>query len=359
MEQRLTAAVIGCGRMGAFTNDLITRYAPSCWLPLSHAEAISIHPRLRLTALSDVDAEALARAADKYRVLRRYSDSRALLDTERPPLLGIATRTVGRADLISHAAGVGTRAIHAEKPLCNSVAELQALRALFERNDFFVTWGAIRRYFDIFREARALADSGRYGPLREMRVKLGSAPLFWTHPHSIDLLLFGAGERRLAGVQARLADVSSEGASTTVVSDPRVISASLYFEDGVAGHITQALGSDFILSCADAEISVRNDGMSIEINAVRSGIYPETLVHEHTPGAGPQGSFAPVSMLVGCLEGDTGSIAANTVIKRDILAGQQAAFAMLQSHLEGSRIVDPLATDPAMVIYARTGGRHA
>ncbi len=36
----ISAAVIGCGRMGAFTSEGVRRHAPRAWLPLAHAEAI-------------------------------------------------------------------------------------------------------------------------------------------------------------------------------------------------------------------------------------------------------------------------------------------------------------------------------
>lgn len=359
MEQQLNAAVIGCGRMGAFTSESVIRHAPRCWLPLSHAEAICSHPRLRLAALCDTDAAMLQRAGDKYQVAHRYEDPRKLLDAERPALLGLATRTVGRAELIEHAIAAGIRAIHAEKPLCNSVTELQRLREAFRRDEVFVTWGAIRRFFGVYRQALALAETGRYGALREIRVNFGSAPLFWTHPHSIDLLLFGAAGRRVVGVQARLADVTTEGRATAVDSDPRVVSAGVYFDDGLAGHITQALGADFILSCADAEIAVRADGARLEVYAAGEAVYPTARELAIEDSEAPGGTLGPVSQLVACLDGDAGAIAANAAVKRDILDAQSIAFAMLQSHLEGSRGVEPSALDPAIVIMARTGGRYA
>ncbi|MDC0276951.1 Gfo/Idh/MocA family oxidoreductase [bacterium] len=359
MKRKHSAAVIGCGRMGAFTSESVTRYAPSCWFPLSHAEAIKSHSRLSLAAMCDLDPDILERAVNKYQVENHYCDPGVLLEAERPALVGIATRTIGRASLIEQAAAVGTRAIHAEKPLCNSVAELQSLRALLAQDDFFFTWGAIRRFFGIYRKARELADSGHYGPLREIRVNHGSGPLYWTHPHSIDLLLFGAGERRLDGVQARLSEVVTDCDPVRIDSDPRIVAASLYFDDGVVGHITQALGADFILSCAEAEIVVRADGACLELYGAGEGVYPIARpleVEEMQTGCGTRG---PVSQLVACLEGDNTAMTANARIKRDIIAAQQIAFAMVQSHLEGARIVDPMEVDPNMVILAKTGGRHA
>jgi scyllo-inositol 2-dehydrogenase (NAD+) len=359
MERKLKAAVIGCGRMGAFTSETILKYSPACCLPLSHADAISSHPRLLLTALSDTDPILLNKAAAKFGVDRRHSDSFELLRSERPALLGLATRTLGRAELIKAAVETGTHAIHAEKPLCNSVVELHSLAGILHRPDVFLTWGAIRRFFSVYRQALALATSGRYGSLREVRVHMGSAALYWTHPHSIDLLLFAAAGKRIDGVQARLANVVNDGALVRCDSDPRIVSASVYFEGGFAGHITQAIGCDFILSCEDGEIAVRGDGGKLELYTSNGSIYPSVIELEIESSTSPTGTLGPISQLVQCLDADPTAIKANLELKRDILAAQSIAFAMLQSHLEGSRIIEPSSIDPSMVIHAKTNGRYA
>jgi len=361
MDPRLSCAVIGCGRMGAFESELLRRHAPHCWFPLSHVEAMRRHPRLHLRALCDREPEALAQAAAAHEVAATYTRPEALLSEVRPALLGIATRTPGRADLIMAATGSGVRAIHVEKPLCNGVRELDALAASFAQHDTFVTYGAIRRHLPPYQLARDLVDSGRYGPLREIRVQLGSGTLFWTHPHSIDLILYAAGDRAVAGVQARLADLRAGRSRVEVESDPLVVAATLHFHDGVAGHITQGLGADVVLSCADGEIAVRADGGTVEIYATgKDALYPTAAPYLGPwPAAGPPGTLAPVSQLVDCLDGDSGARERNAVVKRHLLAGQRMLFAMLQSHLEASRIVDPMALDSDMFIHARTGGRHA
>jgi len=361
MEPGIASAVVGCGRMGAFTAEIIKQHAPACWFPLNHAEAIRRHARLELRALCDVDAAALARAAAAHGVTATYTDAHRLLDEVHPTLLGIATRTIGRAQLMVDAVARGVRALHVEKPLCNSTRELETLTTLMARPDVFVTYGTLRRFFAVYQRARQLADSGRYGALREIRVNLGSGTLFWTHPHSIDLILFGAGGRSVAGVQARLAEVVAAGSAVEIESDPRVIAATVHFDDGLTGHITQALGSDLVLSCAEAEIAVRADGGLLDVYAARhGGIYPSSEpVEGNIPAAGPEGTLAPMSQLAACLEDDLQAIAMNAVIKRETLRGQRIAFAMLQSHLEGSRIVTPDDLDPGIFIHARTGGRHA
>lgn len=362
MEPLIPSAVIGCGRMGAFTSPGVRAHAPPCWFPLAHAEAIGAHPGLRLDAVCDIDVEAAGRAAAAHGGCRAYTDSEALLREVQPRLLAIATRTIGRAALIESAVAGGVRALHVEKPLCNSVAELERLRRLFARDDLFISYGAVRRWFSVYRHARALADSGRWGALREIRVALGAGALYWTHPHSWDLLLFCAGSRQVATVQARLADVRLvDGEPRRVESDPRVVVALVHFDDGVCGVVTQALGADLVLSCERGEIAVRADGTAIELYATTEGMaYPErqTLPLPQSPGQ-LGGTLAPVSHLVRCLQGDAEAQALNTAIKADILRGQDIAFALLQSHAEGARAIVPGEVDPTWFVEARSGGRHA
>jgi predicted dehydrogenase len=308
-----------------------------------------------------VDRQALDRAAAAYGIQAVFDDPRSLLEAARPQLLGVATRTLGRAALIRDAVQRGVAALHVEKPLCNGMQELALLEAALADPNLYVTYGALRRHLAPYRRAREWARSGRYGALREIRVALGAGALFWSHPHSIDLLLFGAGDRQATGVQARLADVDAPGGGMEVRNDPRVVLAAVHFDDGVVGHITQAVGSDFVLSCSDAEIVVRADGGLTQVYATRDGaIYP-SLESIDAPDAhpGPGGTLAPLSQLVGCLDGDPQARRDNATVKRDMLAGQRIAFAMLQSHREGSRIVDPSALDGDIFIHARTGDRHA
>lgn len=361
MEQRLSAAVIGCGRMGAFTSEGVRRFAPACWFPLAHAEAIAAHPGLSLVALSDTNPDMLRQAAEKYAVADTFEDPLMLLQKVRPSLVGIATRTVGRADLIAAAIANGVRALHVEKPLCNSVSELAALQRLLAATDVYLTYGTVRRFFQIYRRALALCESEVYGTLREIRVNLGGASLFWTHPHAIDLILFAAGARQVTGVQAHLAEVEFGASRSEILSDPRVVNASVHFDDGVAGHITQGLGADLVLSCTGGEIAVMADGASIECYQVPEGkAYPvRQALAASGDDAAPGGTLAPVSQLVACLEGQAAAIEANATVKRDVLRGQEIALTLVQSHLENARIIAPGAVDPELVVHAMTGGRHA
>jgi predicted dehydrogenase len=347
--------------MGAFTSESVRRFAPPCWFPLSHCEAIKRHPRLVLAALCDSDPLALERARNAYAPGAVFTDARALIDVVRPELLAIATRTPGRAALLLHAAEAGTRAFHAEKPLCSSMTELRQLESLFVRDDVFLTYGAIRRFFGVYRAAVELATSGQIGRLQEIRVNMGRGTLFWTHPHSVDLILFAAGNRRVGAVQARLANVVSAGGVTRIVSDPLIESATIHFTDGTIGHITRAPGADLVIAGTDGQVTVENDGRSLSIMlAEGDDPYP---VHRLLPApvheAGTGGTYAPLVQLVESLGADGAARRANAELKAQVLLGQLLLFGCVQSHLERSRMVETQEIDAELSVMGKTGERFA
>ena len=361
MEQGIASAVIGCGRMGVFTSESVKKYAPGCWFPLSHADAIHSHGELTLAALCDNSPEALKRAQAAYPSAQLYEDPIAMMREQRPVLLGIATRTIGRADIIARCASEGARAFHIEKPLCNNMTELARMTELFGRHDLFATYGAIRRHFAVYRDARELVRSGRFGRLLEVRVNMGRGMLFWTHPHSVDLLLFAADGKRPVGVQAKLDHVTPGSHAHEIASDPYIDLAAIHFEDGIVGQIGRAPGADLIWSCSDGEVAVENDGRAIRITA-RTGDNPylQDIPHQ-VPATPPEGEGTAACMreLVRCLRGDTAAQVTNTTLKRDILLSQRLLFAMVQSHLGNSRVVAPEDVREDLTVLARTGSNFA
>jgi scyllo-inositol 2-dehydrogenase (NAD+) len=361
MAVKLRSAVIGCGRMGAFTSAAVEKFAPRCWFPLSHVQAIQLHPQLLLTALCDTDMTSLQLAVQTYGISNSYTDFRFLIDEMKPELIGVATRTLGRAEIIRYAADSGVRALHVEKPLCNSMRELLSLTETFAKPGLFCTYGAIRRFFTMYQLARDLAHSGDYGELQEIRVNAGRGNLYWAHPHSVDLILFAAGDRAVQSVQARLSNLEQGQSSLDIISDPFIDSASIYFDDGLAGHITCGLGHSLVFSCGDAQVSVDNDGQNISILA-RDGESPyfrSDVYQKQYDSPRDEGTFAPIAHLVRCLGGDPIEQAVNADLKSHILLGQRILFAMVQSHVEQSRLVRPQDVDPGFNILGKTGDKFA
>ena len=59
----------------------------SCWLPLSHAESVAIHPGLELVGLCDPIPDARRQASELYPSLPVYDDPNQLLKDLQPDLV--------------------------------------------------------------------------------------------------------------------------------------------------------------------------------------------------------------------------------------------------------------------------------
>jgi scyllo-inositol 2-dehydrogenase (NAD+) len=362
MVTPVRAAVIGCGRMGAFTSPAVRDHSPACWFPLAHAEAMASHPDVELVALADVHAEAVERAAAHYRVGTTYQDPLRLICEVRPDLIGLATRTIGRANLVEAAVAAGTCALHIEKPLCNSMFELQRLERLFEREDLFITYGTIRRLLAPYRTAKSLAESGEYGALRQVDIAMGHGQLYWTHPHGVDMLLFAAGCATVESVMARLTQIEHGNAPMNIVSDPRIESMTVLFSNGIEGRISRAAGCDVHFHCERATISIEADGRDCWIYEARNGEPYARRFPLSVNSVEPihsRGSLEAIALLVDCLKGNQKAQTEVAEIKRDILLGQRILFAAVQSHLSGNVPVSPVDVADDWVIQALTGASYA
>lgn len=347
--------------MGAFTSPGVRAHAPACWFPLAHAEAIAAHPALDLVAVADIDADAAQRAAAAHGAPRWFANPVAMLEETRPELLCLATRTPGRAALIEAAAAAGVRALHVEKPLCSSVAELARLEVLLGRDDMHLTWGAIRRLMAPYRVALAEAASGRHGRLLEVLVHMGAGALFWTHPHSFDLLLFAAGGREVVEVSALLDGVeSAPGEPLRTVSDPAVVAVTVRFADDLIGRITRQPGCDLVLAGETGAVAVEADGHRLQrLSAPEGAGYPAWTGLQMPRDSGPGGTLAALAQLTACLDGDSAALAANAAWKREILLAQRLLFACVESHRRGGAPVRPGEVPGGLVVEAVTGGRAA
>lgn len=353
----MKAALIGCGRMGAFSSETMRRFGPDCWFPLSHADAIVAHPQLELSALCDANEDSLRRAGEAFKSAATFSDHRAMLDAIKPDIVCIATRTIGRHALIADCIEAGVRALHVEKPLCNSTEELSAIAQWVSNDEIFLTLGAVRRHMDIYRAAVQLVNSGEFGQLVETHVNLGAGALYWAHPHSVDLALMAAGDREISGVQAILDQVLlAPDNPRKVLNDPTVMSATIWFEDGSAAHIGRAPGHDFVMACENGVIEVKANGGALVVRQPdNGGPYFGTRAVDAYGGDGPQGTFGAIKQLVDCLSGNDDAIATNKKVKRDVVLAQRVLFACVQSHFVNGGLVSLEANVESLEILAKTG----
>ena len=72
--EKIISAVIGCGRMGAFSSDTMKKYGPKSWFPLSHIEALNEFSHISVEAICDVNPSSLERAKIEYGIKHTYNN---------------------------------------------------------------------------------------------------------------------------------------------------------------------------------------------------------------------------------------------------------------------------------------------
>ena len=348
--------------MGAFTSESVKENSPKCWLPLSHMEALISCPDTFLASICDTDPTLLREAKDKYDIDNYFNDHLEMLKIIKPELVCVATRTMERTGIIKDAINAGVKAVHLEKPICNSMEQLEELSKLTTEKNISLTYGTIRRYLRIYKIAKDILDSNELGDLHQIEVNFGPAKLFWAHPHSVDIILFFAGQRQLTSVKANLSDVVLSNEKELISSDPLVQNADLYFDDGCLGKISSNLGMDVILSCSKGRISIQADGKRIvvqDLDKSRAYLnYPGKVIK--LEDGKPEGTMAAIECLVKQLRhGTNSSNESFDFDKKHIFTSQLALFGFVQSHIDGGLLTPIDKIRPTINILARSGKLYA
>lgn len=352
----LGAAVIGCGWMGTETSDRPYPLLAPGWLPLGHAQAIRATPGLSLTALCDSNRDRLDRAGDLLGVDARYTDHQELLRKERPQVVGIATRMPGRCRIIRDCVEAGVRGIHAEKPMAPSLAECAIAFGPMRKERVAFTFGTLRRFAASYRRARMLVQDGTIGELRHITIEHGRDLLMWGHPHSVDLILYFAGNLDVETAQASCIIPPDAVRGNVIDADPMLENAFFRFANGVTAAITTAGGFNTHLDGTKGRLSIEADGTRIVLQLHERNGSPYRAAAEAIPfDTGPSPTVQAFREIV-----STFNTGVPTATPLDAVeAGQRLLMAIAFSAANGGRQVRPQVISPQFTVTSKLGGLTA
>jgi predicted dehydrogenase len=319
--QKYRAALVGCGRMGAFIDNEVAG-RPNANLPYSHAAGYEACERTELVAGSDMRTEVLEQFGQRYGVSpeHQYTDFRELIVREQPDILSIATQPHHRTEVALFAIENGVKALYVEKPLCASMAEAETLRDAVIRHNVALNMGTNRRWHPGFAVMREAIASGAYGKLVTLAT-VHTGTLFNTQSHWIDTLRLLNGDAPAAWAQAQMRDGDAAFAGDHVIADP-VTEGTIAFTNGVTAHLIAAPGApshhawcdnaELVMTAGDSRIEVRRDGEPVETLAFTQASSTlrliEDLVHALDTGAptrgGIEAAYANTELLFALLESE-------------------------------------------------------
>ncbi|MCE7995971.1 MAG: Gfo/Idh/MocA family oxidoreductase [Roseivirga sp.] len=355
--EKLNAAVIGLGRMGAGPSSRLEGLIAAGWLPLGHLECVKEIPGLELKAICDVNQTRLEELGEEHSVKGLYSDGHQLLSEVKPDFLCIATRTEGRTDLIAEAVENGASIIYFEKPISRSIADCKRSLQVAGEAGVKLGYGVNRRYHKVYREVKKLIDSGKYGSLKEVVIEHGHANLYWAHPHSVDLILFFAGSTDVNFIQGSCSFINDYEPEdhNFIDNDPLVDNAYFEFSNGVKGSVNQGIGLNTRLICEEGIVTIYSDGAFVEAQAMTSTGYlgKTELLDLESPK-----ESATITAFRELVAANKGSGEA-PITPEEIITGMIMLNGLVCSSLAQGRRISPSEVPETMVITGRSGDYYA
>jgi scyllo-inositol 2-dehydrogenase (NAD+) len=258
----ISAAIIGYGRMGSGSGRDYGSL-PKIWNPYSLREAIELAPNMKLKGVCDLNTSAMINLPSE---VERFTSYQLMIEIVKPDFVAITTRTQERSAITLWALENGIKMMHLEKPLCSSKIEASYLKSQFSKFEAKFSYGTIRRYLQPYKLVKNLILSGEFGDLKKVVINYGRGELFWTHPHSIDLMLYFIGNYE----QMEITDISGEtpiveriGSQINVITDPILNSARLIFDDRFIAEITSEPTSTVSILFSQNQFHIVEDGRKV------------------------------------------------------------------------------------------------
>lgn len=187
--------IIGAGSIGALKKDHID-YPDSANI-LTHANAVSRHPKTELTAIIDTDSKQLLKAKAKWNpetTVNSYNDLIMAMG-RAPDIIIVSVPTDLHGDIFGDifSSGQYPKLIIAEKPFGLNLYQSNAITELATKHNVPIAVDYIRRYANEYKNVKRHIDSGRFGKALNCRV-LYTRGLRHEGVHGLDLMRYFFGK---------------------------------------------------------------------------------------------------------------------------------------------------------------------
>ena len=333
----LRVGIIGCGRMASTIEDEVQGPRRGGIVrPYCHAGGYAVVEETKIVAACDIVEEKLVGFQERWNVPRGYSDYRELIEVEKPDILSITTRPEQHTEAMIYGAEHGVKGMYAEKPLCCSLVEADAIKEAFERNDVMLEFGPMRRNWAVYRQARAIAESGELGAVK-------SVVSFWGNSiagHFLDTQLYLVGDPEPVSIRGTLGELyPAEGDTSNMrfVKDTRILSALIEFDNDATLHAAATgVGLESELICEEGIIRIQNDGESLYVRKKHGQARAFDPI-EVEPKTLWSGTERKIRELVEAIK--TGKPGVSNL--RATMLSTEIGFGIYESHLRGGVAVHP------------------
>lgn len=357
----MRGAVIGCGRMGAEPSERMFGKIPNGWLPISHLEALQSVIDSELIAICDTNQDLLQNRSKQYGISKLYTDYRELIDLHQPELITIATRTPAKNEIIQYACRAGVKGIYVEKPLTNSLEELNCIVEVINKYNVKLAYGVNRRYHPVYRLAKNMINEGEIGQIVHVSAEFGQVQLFWGNPHIVDLFLYflnlADNEFDQIKIQSHILPESIQLQSPYIIdSDPIVENALFKFSSGVTANISRANGLGLRICGSNGNLMVHANGAFVQVSSADAG-NPSYFLEQRFINSLPNNTATTTAMteLYDAIKYNKPL----AITLKEIEVGTKCLFGCAWSSLNENKIISIDDIPPQMVITGKFGELYA
>lgn len=347
----MRAAIIGCGRMGAEPSSRVAGQIPAGWLPMSHLEALQLIPDVKSIVLCDANEALLKLRGEQYGIQELYRDYRELLDSVRPEILTVATRTPAKAEIIDYACRAGVRGIYVEKPFANSLSELEHSINLIKAHGVKLSYGVNRRFHPVYRAAKIMIDEGRIGDIQHIAAEYDLSQLLWTHPHTVDLFLYYIQPDDSIFAQSCLVkDSITLKGDYLIDTDPMVEHAHFKFGTSATASIIPAKGLNLRIAGTQGNLTIHANGTFLQLDSpskqMPAYFLEQTVINPLPTSAA---TVNALTELISSIKQDT----LPSISMKEIVYGMKMLFACVWSSLNKSTLVNIDDTPADLVVTGK------
>lgn len=210
--------------------------------------------------------EEMEKVARHYACGARYADYRALLERERPQVVLLFPREGDSGKIARECLAAGAY-VFAERPVCRTTAQAEALIALQRRTGCYLMPRYNRRCAPSYQMAREILGRPEFGRPDLFLANYHAFPfeseeaMLWIHlSHIIDTMIYLLGDLRL--LRADLAVRGGQGLGYHL---------TLAAENGAVGAVQSGFTQCF--ETPVERVCITGDGRSVEIDNIRSLTY--------------------------------------------------------------------------------------
>jgi predicted dehydrogenase len=265
MSEKLSALLIGCGKIGGGLNK-----SPDDKMVLTHALAFSRHPGFSLAACVEPDTAARKEFMSRWNIPNGFSSTEEALESGISfKVASLACPTEKHIEQLELLAKSPIRAVFAEKPLGGDAKRAQQIVEKYEKLGKPLLVAYLRRFDSAMTGLRDEISKGVWGEVRKAIAIYGRGVVN-NGTHAVDLIRYVTGDRPLEIVSVN--GMLQDG----VAGDPTV-DATLKLQNGALFHLAGVDASrhgvfEIALECSEGLISIEESGLKLRRRLV--GVAP-------------------------------------------------------------------------------------